>query len=55
MGLWTSICLYDKPELFGKAKRRTDTSDTVTNSIFEEYFQKMIQDDSSSWKPLNDC
>src|SRR5882724_11988591 len=35
--LWTSICLYDKPELFGKAKRRTDTSDTVTNSIFEDF------------------
>lgn len=35
--LWTSICLYDKPSLFGKAKRRTDTSDTVTNSVFEDF------------------
>lgn len=35
--LWTSICLYDKPTLFGKAKRRTDTSDTVTNSVFEDF------------------
>ncbi|MGH7951010.1 MAG: DNA adenine methylase [Limisphaerales bacterium] len=35
--LWTSICLYDKPELFGKAKRRTDTSDTVASSVFEDF------------------
>lgn len=35
--LWTSICLYDKPELFGKAKRRTDTSDTLSASVFEDF------------------
>ncbi len=35
--LWTSICLYDKPALFGKAKRRADTSDTVASSVFEEF------------------
>lgn len=35
--LWTSICLYDKPELFGKAKRRIDTSDEVASSVFEEF------------------
>lgn len=35
--LWTSICLFDKPELFGKAKRRVDTSDTETSSLFEEF------------------
>lgn len=35
--LWTSICLNDKPELFGKAKRRTDTSDTISASVFEEF------------------
>jgi len=35
--IWTTICLNDKPELFGKAKRRTDTSDRVAASIFEEY------------------
>jgi adenine-specific DNA-methyltransferase len=35
--LWTSICLYDKPELFGKARRRADTSDTVANSVFEDF------------------
>jgi adenine-specific DNA-methyltransferase len=35
--LWTTICLNDKPELFGKAKRRTDTSDTIAGSVFEEF------------------
>lgn len=35
--LWTSVCLFDKPELFGKVRRRKDTSDTVAVSIFEEF------------------
>jgi adenine-specific DNA-methyltransferase len=35
--IWTTICLNDKPELFGKAKRRSDTSDTIASSIFEEF------------------
>jgi adenine-specific DNA-methyltransferase len=35
--LWTTICLYDKPKLFGKAKRRDDTSDTRSASVFEEF------------------
>lgn len=35
--LWTSICLNDRPELFGKAKRRADTSDRVSTSVFEEF------------------
>jgi adenine-specific DNA-methyltransferase len=35
--LWTTICLNDKPELFGKAKRRKDTSDVVAASVFEEF------------------
>ena len=35
--LWTSICLNDHPPLFGKAKRRADSSDTLAGSIFEEY------------------
>jgi adenine-specific DNA-methyltransferase len=34
--VWTTICLFDKPELFGKAKRRIDTSDTIASSVFEE-------------------
>ena len=35
--LWTSICLNDKPDIFGKAKRRVDTSDTISASVFEEF------------------
>jgi adenine-specific DNA-methyltransferase len=35
--LWTSVCLFDRPELFGKVKRRRDTSDTVAASVFEEF------------------
>jgi adenine-specific DNA-methyltransferase len=35
--LWASVCLFDKPGLFGKAQRRIDTSDTVSASVFEEF------------------
>lgn len=35
--LWTSVCLNDQPELFGKAKRRSDSSDVVAPSVFEEF------------------
>lgn len=35
--VWTSICLNDKPQLFGKAKRRVDSSDLVSSSVFEEF------------------
>lgn len=35
--LWTTICLNDHPDLFGKAKRRADSSDTIAGSIFEEF------------------
>lgn len=35
--LWSSICLFDNPELFGKAKRRADTKDVLSASAFEEY------------------
>ena len=35
--LWTSICLNDEPELFGKAKRRLDSSDKISASVFEEF------------------
>ncbi|MGI8789167.1 MAG: DNA adenine methylase [Pyrinomonadaceae bacterium] len=35
--LWTSVTLNDKPEVFGKAKRRYDTSDTLSSSVFEEF------------------
>jgi len=35
--LWTTIILNDKPKVFGKAKRRCDTSDTLASSAFEEF------------------
>jgi adenine-specific DNA-methyltransferase len=35
--LWTSVCLNDQPKVFGKAKRRLDTSDVVCGSVFEEF------------------
>jgi adenine-specific DNA-methyltransferase len=35
--LWTTVCLNDRPELFGKASRRKDSSDTVAASVFEEF------------------
>ncbi len=35
--IWTSIVLFDKPELFGKVKRRIDSSDKFSPSEFEEY------------------
>lgn len=35
--LWTTVCLNDKPAVFGKARRRADTSDTVAGSPFEEF------------------
>ena len=35
--LWTSIVLFDKPELFGKVKRRIDSSDKIGASEFEEF------------------
>ncbi len=35
--LWTSIILNDKPETFGKAKRRADSRDTNAASVFEEF------------------
>ena len=35
--IWTTICLNDKPTVFGKANRRADTSDTIAGSVFEEF------------------
>jgi adenine-specific DNA-methyltransferase len=35
--LWTTVCLNDRPEIFGKAKRRVDTSDPAAASVFEEF------------------
>ncbi len=35
--LWTTVCLNDRPSIFGKAKRRDDSSDKVANSAFEDF------------------
>ena len=35
--VWTSICLNDRPDVFGKAKRRSDSSDVIGSSVFEEF------------------
>ena len=35
--LWTSVCLLDRPELFGKAARRKDTSDKLAATDFEDF------------------
>lgn len=35
--LWTTICLADQPSVFGKARRRTDTSDRIAMSPFEDF------------------
>ena len=35
--LWTTICLNDRPAIFGKARRRDDSSDTQACSVFEDY------------------
>ena len=35
--IWKSVCLFDRPDLFGKANRRRDTSDKVSASVFEDF------------------
>lgn len=35
--LWTTICLNDRPTVFGKAGRRDDSSDKIAGSVFEDY------------------
>ena len=35
--IWTTVCLNDKPKLFGKALRRADTRDAVAATVFEDF------------------
>ncbi|MCS6790553.1 MAG: DNA adenine methylase [Bacteroidia bacterium] len=35
--LWTTVCLHDRPEVFGKALRRRDSRDTETDAPFESF------------------
>ena len=38
--IWKTICLNDKSSLFGQAKRRSDSSDKISYSVFEDYRKK---------------
>lgn len=35
--LWATICRHDKPDLFGAAMRRADSSDKIAATVFEEF------------------
>lgn len=35
--IWSSICLNDCPEVFGKVRRRVDSTDALAASVFEEF------------------
>lgn len=35
--LWTTVCLNDKPKVWGAANRRADTRDEDSASVFEDY------------------
>lgn len=64
---WTSVILNDEPELFGKAKRRADTSDVQAASVFEEFrrdpetnrflaveaIQKLLEGTNARWLLLS--
>ena len=65
--LWTTLCLNDRPALFGKAMRRRDTSDAVSGSVFEEFqrnpgsgrflaveaIERLIQSTAARWVMLS--
>lgn len=64
--LWTTVCLFDKPEVFGKARRRKDTSDVTAASVFEEYrkgddgrylvvgdIERLLQEVNAKWVILS--
>ena len=35
--IWTTVCLNDRPKVFGKVNRRQDSRDNVDPSVFEEF------------------
>ncbi len=64
--LWTTVCLSDTPELFGKSSRRTDSSDLIAGSVFEDFrkdeqgqfkaliaIDRMIQATNARWVILS--
>ncbi len=40
--LWKTVCLNDRPTVFGAAKRRSDSSDTLAGSVFEDFRRDAI-------------
>ena len=65
--IWTTICLNDRPDVFGKAMRRSDTSDRLAGSVFEKFqknpksgrfiaveaIERLIQSTSARWVILS--
>lgn len=60
--IWKTVCLNDKPDLFGRANRRCDSKDTVSPSLFEEYrkdsngkyiaveaIERLVRETKSTW------
>ena len=47
--IWKTVILNDRPDVFGKANRRTDTRDTVSSSVFEEF----RRDESGNFIAMN--
>ena len=37
--IWKTVCLFDRPALFGKVKRRKDSTDRQSSSPFEDFRQ----------------
>jgi adenine-specific DNA-methyltransferase len=35
--VWTTLCRHDKPDLFGAARRRSDSVDSARPSVFEDF------------------
>ena len=52
--LWTTVCLNDEPDLFGKACRREDSRDTnaFKTSIFEDF--RNYKDGTVAWRGLKE-
>ena len=51
--IWTTIIKHDKPDVFGKVNRRTDSKDLKCASVFEE-FRKDEDGNYIAMKALND-
>jgi adenine-specific DNA-methyltransferase len=47
--VWSTICKHDKPQVFGAAGRRIDSSDKIAAGVFEEF----RKDDSGQFIAVN--